>query len=219
MLVGSCHSDSERLFRELTDSGLAVMVDYVRLVFIPEIAERAVDGIWTGISKPAQAGLLHHQTEFLELCQVFHCRTAVGNLGEHAVHLHRSAPARTALAAALIHAEFHEELGHVRHAALVVHYDQTTRTHNGTELLKGFIVYWNIEIFSRDAAARRPPGLGRLERAPARNATAYVIDDFAQGNPDRDFNEAGVSDFTGESKNLGTLGLFGTKRGVVIGAL
>src|SRR5208337_3528451 len=205
--------------RELTDSGSAVMVLYVRLVFIPEIAERAVDGIWTGISKPAQAGLLHHQTELLELCQVFHCRAAVCNLCEHTVHLHRSAPARTALTAALIHAEFHEELSHVRHAALVVHYDQTTGTHNGAQLLKGFIVNWDIEIFSRDTAARRSSGLGRLERTPAPNAAAYVIDDLAQGDPDGNFNEAGVIDFTGESKNLGALGLFRTKRGVVISAL
>src|SRR5208283_3414563 len=142
MLVGSsCHSDSERLLPKLADSGRAVMVSNVRLVFLPEIAERAVDGIWTGISKSAKAGLLHHQAEFLQLSQVFHRCASVGNLAENPVHLHRSAPARAALTAALIHAEFHEELGHVRHAALVVHYDQTARTHNRSELLKSFIVH------------------------------------------------------------------------------
>ena len=74
-------------------------------------------------------------------------------------------------------------------------------------------------IFSLgDAASRRAAGLDRLERLPARNPAADVVDDFSQGDAHRDFDEAGVVDFADEGEDLGALAGLGPDAGIPLGA-
>src|SRR5690606_26798520 len=100
--------------------------------------------------------LLDHQTQLFQLPKIVHGSEAVGDVGENPVHLDGPAAAWTALAAAFIHAEFHEKLGHVRHAAGLVHHDEATGTHDGTKLGKALVVDGDVQVVSRNAAAARP---------------------------------------------------------------
>ena len=72
------------------------------------------------------------QSSFKRL-QIVHGGAAVGNAIQDAVHLDRTHTAGNAFTAAFVHAEFHEELGHIDHAAVLVHHDQAAGSHDGAE--------------------------------------------------------------------------------------
>ena len=71
--------------------------------------------------------------------------------------------------------------------------DQTTGTHDRTQLAQIFVIYRRVEEFFWDTAAGWPTRLGRLERASARNAATDLINYFAQGNAHRYFYQARVA--------------------------
>jgi len=135
------------------------------------------------------------------------------------VHLHGPATTGITLAAAFIHAEFHEELGHIRHAACFIHDDESTGTHDGAQPCKAFVVDGNIEEFGWNATAAGSSRLSGLESTSARDAAADVEDDFPKSDPDGDLNQACVHNLSGQGKDLGTLALLGAETGVPLAPL
>ena len=107
------------------------------------------------------------------------------------VHLHGADAAGHAFAAALVHAEFHEELGDVDHAGTLVHDDQAAGAHDRAQGPQAFVVDRRVQMGGRDAAAGGTAGLRGLEGKAVRNAAADVEDDLAQRDAHRHFDQAG----------------------------
>ena len=71
----------------------------------------------------------------------------------------------------------------------------------------------------RDAAAHRAAGLHGFEFLVVQDAAADVVNDLAQGDAQRDFDQAGAFDLAGDGEGLGALALFGAHRGEPCAAL
>ncbi len=134
------------------------------VVLVAEVGQGAEHRVRCRLSETAQAGVSDHCAQVLEISQILFGAPAVGDPLEQVVHLHRTRPARGALAAALIHGELHEELGDVGHADLVVHDDETAGAHDRSELTQALVVDGCVEELGRDAAAGRSTGLCSFER-------------------------------------------------------
>ena len=132
MYLGETTSQSALLsfLGKRANPGRTMMVLDVSLIFITEVAKRTVNGVRAGLSQTAKAAFLHHEAQLFEPWDGVRVCSTVGDLLEHAMHLDRAAPAGTTLAAALIHAEFHEELGHIGDTAGFIHDDQATGPHD-----------------------------------------------------------------------------------------
>ena len=64
-------------------------------------------------------------------------------------------------------------------------------------------------MLGRDAAAGRAAGLHRLDRLPSGDAAADLVDDLAQRDAHRHFDQPGVRDLAGQREDLGALALLG----------
>ena len=76
---------------------------------------------------------------------------------------------------------------------VLVHDDQAAGAHHGADGDQVVVVDRDIDLLSRDTAAGRAAGLGRLELLAVRDAAADLLDDFAQGGAHGDFHQAGVA--------------------------
>ena len=73
---------------------------------------------------------------------------------------------------------------------------------------QAFVVDRGVEVFLGNHTAGRTAGLCRFKLFAAADASADVINDFAERGSHRDFDQSGVVDFTGQGEHLGSLGGF-----------
>ena len=144
---------------------------------------------------------------------------AVRDLAQHFIQALGTDTAGGALAAAFVHGEFEEELGDIDHAVILVHDDESARTHHGADGDEVIVIDRRIDEVRGDAAARRAARLRRLELFAVGAAAADVVDDLAHGGAHRDLDEAGVVDLAAQREHLGAAALFRTHGGEPIGAL
>ena len=111
--------------------------------------------------------------------------------------------ARSAFAARFFRQEGDEVAGDIHHAGLIVHDDHSARTHHGSRFRQAVEIDRHVEVGFGQAAAGRSAGLHCLELSSSGNASADIEDDLAQRNPHRDFDQAGVVDFSDHRENLG----------------
>ena len=142
------------------------------------------------------------------------------DLVEEVVHLAGADAAGRALAAGLVDAEVHVELGDVDDAVVLVHDDHAARAHHraeGGEALVGDRLCRGLSSVMMPPEG--PPVWTPLNLLAAPDAAADVVDDLAQGGAHRHLDEAGVVDLAGEGEDLGALGLLGADLGEPLGAL
>jgi len=200
------------------DAGGAFSFPDVGLVFIAEVSEGAQRRIGRREAQAAEACVLDHFAEFLELVQVFHDGAAVADPLQDAQHLGSADAAGDAFAATLVAAEVHEEPGNVYHAALVVHDDEPAGAHDGAQRRQVFVVDGGVEVIGGNAAAAGSSGLGSLEAVAFGYAAADVIDDFTERYAHGNLDEAGIVDLASQGEYLRAFALFSADAGVPVAA-
>ncbi len=112
--------------------------------------------------------------------QVLLAPLALGDAREDAQRLVQPDAAGHALAAGFRVGEFDEVAGDVDHAVVFVHHHHAARAHDGAELAQRLVIDRRVEHVLRNAAARRPAGLHRLDRMAVQAAAADVVDEVAR---------------------------------------
>ena len=201
------------------DLGRALLLVNVRFVFGAEMLQRAHHRVRRALSQTAQrrgVNLLAQQFQPFDVAVLaFAVADALQDF-QHALGAHA---AGRALAAGLVLGEFHEEAGDVHHAGLVVHDDQTAGTHHRARRRQRFVIDRAVEILRGQTAAHRAADLHGLEALAILDAAAHVVDDFAQGDAQRHFDQAGVLHIAGDGKGLGAFALLGAHAGEPVRAL
>src|SRR5271157_3646255 len=144
------------------------------LVFIAEVTQRAQHGVGGRLSQAAETGQFHHLTERLEPGQVVGRRLPLGDPGQQPVQLDSPGAAGDTLAARLVHAELHEELGNVDHIGGLVHDNHPARAHDRAQLHEGPPV-WTALILPPSGA---PPPISStisLKEVPMGTSTSPVL--------------------------------------------
>src|ERR1035437_8536139 len=182
----------------------AAPLAYVRFVLLWEVFQRAQHRVGRGLPQAAQAGFPEQFTEGFEHFEIVRAGLPRSDAAQDVVHLDRARAAGNAFAAGFLHAELHEEAGHVHHARGFVHDDQAAGTHDGADARQRVVIHRHIQELLRDAAAGGAAGLRRLESA-VRNAASYIEEDLSQGSPHGHVDEARVDDLAGQREHLGSL--------------
>ena len=107
----------------------------VLLVFVPEIVDRAQDGVGRGLPQAAEGRILDALAQFDQELDVALPAFAAGDPLQDFQHALGADPAGGALAAGFVLDELHEELGHVHHAGVFVHDDQAAGAHDRAQAL------------------------------------------------------------------------------------
>src|ERR1019366_961791 len=118
-----------------TDLCGAAFVVNMFFVLVPKIAQGRQYRVRRGLSKTAEAGVLHHRGEILKFPDIISLALALADPLQNVQHLARTDTAGRAFPAALVAAEFEEEPRNINHAGVFVHYDEAARAHDGAELL------------------------------------------------------------------------------------
>ena len=120
-----------------------------------EVAQGAEHRVGGRLAQAAEAGVLDHIAERLELMQVGPCPDALTDPLQEPVELDRAGAAGDALAAGFVHAEFHEEPGHVDHARVLVHDDHAAGAHDRPDLGQRLVIDGRVEERRRGCSRRR----------------------------------------------------------------
>ena len=99
-------------------------------IFVAEVAQCGEDGVRGCLAQAAQAVGFDEFGQLCDFVQILHGALAVRDLVQQLQQTLGAHAARRALAAAFVHRELQKELGDVHHAVILVHDDQTTRTHH-----------------------------------------------------------------------------------------
>src|SRR5690606_5156981 len=117
---------------------------------------------------------------------------------DHFDAAHRADPARSALAAAFRRAELHSKTRHGAHVDGVVEHGDAAVTDQRVGGGIGFVVELDVELVGVDVGAERAADLHRLDRPAGLGAAADVVDQLAQRDAERDFEQAAVLDVARE---------------------
>ena len=123
------------------------------------------------------------------------------------MHAGGAFPAGSALAAGLVADELHEVLGHVDHAAALVHDHHAARAHHGAQLLQLAVVGGHVQVLLGDAAAAGAADLHGLDLVALGRAAADGVDHLAQRDAHRHLYQAGVADPPAQGEDLGAGGV------------
>ena len=148
----------------LADAGAAALGPDVVLELVVEMAQRGEERVRRGLPERAERRVADHPPELVEVGEILLAPLALGDAGEDAQRLVQPDPAGRALAAGFGAGELDEVAGDVDHAIVFVHHHHAARPHDGAELAERFVIDRGLEQVGRDAAARRPAGLHRLDR-------------------------------------------------------
>ena len=176
-------------------------------ILVPEIFQGALDGLAGGLAQTAQSGLADGGGQLLQEVQVLQRTLVVDDAGENLQHPAGALPAGDALAAGLILGEVHEEPGYLHHAGVLIHDHQTAGADHGPQLFQGVEVQWHVQVLLGETAAGGTADLNSLELFAVLDAAADVEDDFPQGGPHGDLDEAGVHHVARQGEGLGARGL------------
>ena len=151
----------------------------------------------------AEAAVLHDFGDLLEQLNIPGLALSLGDSFESLQRSPQPFAAGRAFAARFLCQEGDEVPGDVHHAGLIVHDDHAARTHHGSRFGQAVEIDRHVEVRFGQTAAGGAARLHGLEFAAARNAAADVEDDLAQRDSHRDFDQAGVVDFSHHRENLG----------------
>ncbi len=177
------------------------------------------DRIGRGLAEPAQAAAADVVGQRRERLQVVGPAVALAEPVEDLQHPLGADAAERALAARLGLREAQEEARDVHHAVAIVEHDQAAGAHDGARRRQRVVVHRRVGQARRDAAAGRPADLHGLERPAVLDAAADLLDDLADGDPHRHFDQAAVVDLAGEREHLRALAGSGAERGERVGAV
>ena len=208
-----------RLEQRRADRRTAVFLMDVLLVFLAEIAKCAQHRVRRRLPEAAERGILDDGGHLFEQLDVPLLAFSLRDVRQDLEHPFGALPAGGALAAGFILAEIHEETGHVDGAVVLVHDDQSARTHDGAELGDLFVVDRRIEMLDRNAAAGGAAQLRSLEFLAFGDSAADVVNDGSQRRSHRDFDQSDVVDVTGQGEDLCPLALFRSDAGVPLRTL
>ena len=96
-----------------------VVVHYMGQIFIPEILQRALDGLAGALSQAAQGCLADGVRQLLQQVQILQCALVVDDPVQDLQHPLGALPAGDALAAGLLLCKLHEEPGRLHHAGVL----------------------------------------------------------------------------------------------------
>ena len=197
----------------LTYACRTLLVYNVSDILVAEEVEGSKNGVGSSLSKTAERVSLDVVAEIFESVNVLESAVTVSDLVEKLKKTLGTYTAGSTLTAGLINGELKEELSHVNHTGVLIHYDKTARAHHTADGNKVVIVYLGIDKGSRDTSAGGTAGLCSLELLAVGNTAADVVDDLAKGSTHGDLNKTGVLDLTAEREYLSTLGSLSTHRG------
>ncbi len=201
------------------DPGLAVAPQDMVLILPAEVTDRRQHRIGSRLSQSAEGGIFYNISQVHKGIDITFPALAPGNPFQDLQHPLCSHPAGDAFAAGLLLNKFQEKPCHIHHAALIIHYNQTAGTHYGSQLLKVIVVQRNTKILQGDAAPRGPSDLGGLVGFSSLDAAAHFKDKISQGRSDGDLHKPCISDGSRQGKDLCSLAVFSTERGVPVGTL
>ena len=196
-----------------------LLVNNVCDVLLAEELEGSKHGVGSSLTETAERVLLDVVAEVLELIDILESALTVGDLLKDLEKTSCTYTAGSALTAGLINSELKEELSHINHTGVLIHYDKTARTHHTADGGEVIVVNLGVDEACRDTSAGGTAGLSCLELLTVGNTAADVINDLTEGSTHGDLNETGVLDLTAECEYLSTLGLLGTHRGEPLNAV
>src|SRR6266545_7757434 len=107
-------------------------------------------------------------------------------------------PARRALAARLVGVEARHHHQRVGDGHGLVHHDDTRRADHGTLALGAVHVHRDVDLVRRQDGRGRATGHHGLERAPAADAAAVLVDELPERDRHRRLHDAGLHHVTGD---------------------
>jgi len=133
------------------------------VIFCPKIFDRAENRIRRRLPQTAQGCRLYGLTQF---DQPFDITCLALTLGDPFKDIQHSASAQAAghtFTAGFILDKIHEKTGHIDHASVFIHADQTARSHDRAQFYQGLVVDWRVEVGPGQTATRWSASLGGLE--------------------------------------------------------
>ena len=152
------------------------MID-MGFVLMPEVPQRAENGIGRGHPQAAETGIADILSQFLKQLDIPFAAISLGDPGQDLQEPLGADPAGNALTAGLGLGELQEELGNIDHTVGLVQDHHTAGAHHRSHGFQAFIIDRQIDMLLRDAAARGAAGLDGLEQPVALDAATDVEND------------------------------------------
>ena len=190
--AGRARADAAGAHQHLAARGRAARLLDVRQELLLEVAQRGEHGRRGQLAQRAQRTFLHPVRDLADAIQVRQLAVARGDALQDLQHAGAADAARRAFAAAFVADELHEVLRELDHAGGLVRHDHAARPHHRARGAERVEVHRRVEIRLGQAAAQRAAGLHGLELSAVRDAAADLVDDLAQGEAHRHFDQPGA---------------------------
>ena len=190
-------------------------------IFIPEILQRALDGLAGALSQAAQGCLADGVRQLLQQVQILQCALVVDDPVQDLQHPLGALPAGDALAAGLLLCKLHEEPGRLHHAGVLVHDHQAAGADHGADALQTVEVQRQVQVLAAGGggAAGGAADLNGLELLAAPNAAADVKHHLPDSGSHGYLNEAGIHHVACQREGLGARAGLGADGAVPVHAL
>ena len=191
--------------------GAALLVQ-VGVVFIAEVFQRRQDRVGRRLAQSAETGSLDPICQFFQRFQVARLSFTLAEAIEDLQHPLGADSAERAFAARFRLRELQKEAGHVHHAVTVVEDHHAAGTHDGAGLGQRFIIDRRVGERRRNAPAGRTAHLHRFEGASVLDTAADFLDDLANRDAHRDFDEPAAPHLARQCEDLGPFARQGAQR-------
>jgi len=185
----------------------------VRIDFGAEMFEDGLDGSGNDLAESADGSEGHSLGEFVDESKIGAIggvgQVALGPAGEKINHFLRAHAAGDALATGFVAIELDGGESHIEHAGGVVANDDGAGTEHRAGNGEGFEIEANVDHGGGEIAGGRAGGRERFELAAGEDATGTIEDDFAHGNAEGNFEDAGAIDVSGDTDEFEAAGTVG----------